>query len=92
MIFYERATSVALTLGMPSQAHGNIRIYFGRRQSLEFTVLNSLAQLSRLLGAPLIVIEKGLIEMSVVQSDVGGSSTAPGASGAQARGAQRSRE
>ena len=85
MIFYERATSVALTLGMPSQAHRNIQIYFE-------PVLNSLAQLSRLLGAPLIVIEKGLIEMSVVHSDVGGSSTAPGASGAQARGAQRSRE
>ena len=88
MVFYKRATSVALTLGMPSQAHGNIRIYSGRRQSLEFIVLNLLAQLSRLLGASLIVIEKRLIEMSVVHSDVGGSGTALCASGTQDCGAQ----
>ena len=75
MIFYEGATSVALTLGMPSQTHGNIRIYFGWGQSLEFTLLDSPAQLSRLLGAPLIVIKKRLIEMSVVHLDVSGSGT-----------------
>ena len=92
MIFYEGGTSVALTLGIPSQAHGNIRIYLGWRYNLEFTLLNSPVQLSRLLGAPLVVIKKSLVEMSVVHSDVSGNGTAPCANGAQASGTQQSRE